>query len=57
MNDYDRGYRDAIKDVLDKLRLIGGQEMWVLENAIRYMTAKGVALDYPNDPEHYEVMP
>ena len=57
MSEYDKGYRDALKDILDHLRLIGGPEMEVLINSIRYATAKGVALDYPNDPEHYEVMP
>ena len=57
MDDYTKGYRDALKDILDHLRLIGGPEMEVLINSIRYATAKGVALDYPNDPEHYEVMP
>ena len=57
MSDYDKGYKDALKDVLDHLRLIGGPEMGALINSIRYATAKGVALDYPNDPEHYEVMP
>jgi hypothetical protein len=54
---YTQGYKNALKDVLDHLRLIGGPEMEVLINSIRYATAKGVALDYPNDPEHYEVVP
>jgi hypothetical protein len=56
MSDYTKGYRAALKDVLDHLRLIGGPDMEVLINSIRYATAKGVTLDYPNDPEHYEAM-
>ena len=46
MNDYSRGYRDALKDVLEHLRLIGGPEMDLLINSIRYATAKGIDFDY-----------
>ena len=51
---YTQGYKDALAGVLDHLRLIGGPDMGALINSIRYATAKGVSLDYPNDPEHYE---
>jgi len=46
MNDYSKGYKDALKDVLEHLRLIGGPEMDLLINSIRYATTKGVDFDY-----------
>ena len=46
---YDKGYRAALKDVLDYLELIGGPDMEQLIKQIRYKTAKGVDFDYPWD--------
>jgi hypothetical protein len=54
---YDKGRRDAVKEILDYLDLWGGQEVLTLKEAIRYKMASGYPLDYTNDPEAYEVMP
>lgn len=49
MNDYDRGYKDAVDAILGYLDLWGGQEMMDLKNSIKYMMAKGTDYDYPMD--------
>jgi len=49
MDDYTKGYRAALKDVLDYLQLIGGPDMEKLIKQIRYKTAKGIDFDYPWD--------
>ena len=51
MNDYQKGYRAALEDVLDHLRLIGGPDMELLIEQIRYKMAKGIDYDYPIFPE------
>jgi hypothetical protein len=51
---YDKGRRDAVKEILDYLDLWGGQEVLTLKEAIRYKMASGYPLEYP---EEYEVMP
>jgi hypothetical protein len=47
MDDYQKGYKAALEDVMDHLRLIGGPEIELLIQQIRYKTAKGVDYDYP----------
>ena len=49
MDDYSKGYKAALEDVLDHLMLIGGPEMELLIQQIRYKVAKGVDYDYPMD--------
>ena len=54
---YDKGRRDAVKEILEYLDLWGGAEVLTLKQAIKYKMASGYPLDYTNDPEAYEVMP
>jgi len=49
MDDYSKGYKAALRDVLDHLMLIGGPEMELLIKQIRYKVAKGIDYDYPWD--------
>ena len=51
MNDYQKGYKAALEDVLDHLSLIGGPDMELLIKQIRYKMAKGIDYDYPIFPE------
>ena len=47
MNDYDRGYKDAVDAILNYLDLWGGQEVLDIKSSIKYMMAKGIDYDYP----------
>ena len=49
MDDYQKGYKEAVDDVMDYLELWGGQEMLDFKNSLKYKLAKGIDYDYPWD--------